>query len=461
MKNLKYWRLFLFVFLLSFLTLFQNALAKDLSFENDKLKLVLETQETDDRLLLLAIFDLKDDWHISWQNPGDAGVATEFYLDQHEIKPINQSVPTRFLYQNLLEQYGYEHKAYYLFEFAKTSLPAVFDVLWTACRDYCEPENASFKLTFQSTAGFDQQYDVALSTFPPQLEEPVNSRLKGHKLILNVNKALDESAYFIPSEQGLYFADSPQTVRFFKNATRITILADDIQTMPKSGLILQDSGKAYQVRLINESKSVLSLLFLAFLGGLILNLMPCVFPVLSLKALNMAQSAPKKDGHIKNAFFYMLGVLTCFSLFAGLLYAFKVAGQAMGWGFQLQSPIFVTVMIVIFLVILLYLLDILTFRLPFLNAFAKASSLHSFLTGFFAVLIASPCTGPFMGAALGYALLESSHAYLPIFLSLGFGYALPLTLLELYPKFLLKVMPKPGKWMQKLKLFLSISRNRH
>ncbi len=434
----------------------QTAFAQNLSFENEKLKLHLETDDTSQNFKILAHFELKNDWHISWQNPGDAGVAPEFYFQNKKLDVLDQSIPERFLYQDLLEQYGYSKNAYYLFEIEQKQLPGQLKVLWTACQDYCEPESTFFDIGLSATDTYNKTYQIAQKTFPVQSPTPIEAEIKGDLLVLKTDETFNGSPYFIPFQKDLYAADSPQQIENLKNGTHITISTQPLEKIPNKGLIWLSKDEAYQVKVVPKRPSLLGLLLLAFLGGIILNLMPCVFPVLSIKAINMAQNAQQKERHIKAAFSYMFGVLACFALFASLLYAFKAAGHALGWGFQLQSPIFVGTMIIIFVLILLYLFDIINIRFPFLSALTKASSFHSFLTGFFAVLIASPCTGPFMGAALGYALIENSNYIFPIFLSFGFGYALPLCLLELFPKILSRIMPKPGKWMQHIKLLLSV-----
>ena len=196
-----------------------------------------------------------------------------------------------------------------------------------------------------------------------------------------------------------------------------------------------------------ENYSWLSILLFAFAGGLILNFMPCVFPILFIKILNVAKQKDKAK-NVKEAFEYAAGVLVCFALMAGILSWLKQNGIAVGWGFQLQSPYFVASMAILFFVLALMFLDIIkiSWSLKYMPA-------GSFMTGLLAVLIASPCTAPFMGAAVGWALTseKASYFYYPVFLALGAGYALPFFLAGIYPHFLQRIMPKPGKWMEVLK----------
>ncbi len=202
------------------------------------------------------------------------------------------------------------------------------------------------------------------------------------------------------------------------------------------------------------------MMLLAFAGGIILNLMPCIFPILSIKAISLAQGSTDKKKARVEALLYLLGVVSCFMITASVLIWLRSKGEQIGWGFQLQSPVFVGLMIVIFSVILLMFLDIIQIRIPGINAIGKFSAgtknLSSFLTGFFAVLIASPCTAPFMGAAVGYTLTQPATVFYAVFLSLSLGYALPFTIIACFPKFVHKLLPKPGKWMDILKKIFAI-----
>ncbi|MBR2300012.1 MAG: thioredoxin family protein [Alphaproteobacteria bacterium] len=256
--------------------------------------------------------------------------------------------------------------------------------------------------------------------------------------------------FFIAGQRDVLSADAYQ--KTLNSKLKIETQSSDF---PAWGLLFTDKG-TYEVELEKKPENIWILLMLAFFGGMVLNLMPCVFPVLSLKALAMVQKAGAGGGRFWRAFSYTSGVLCSFLAVAGVLFYLKKAGFAYGWGFQLQSPYFIGAMILLFIVILLFVLDVWHLNLPFLTKLSDISGIHSFLTGFFAVLIASPCTGPFMGAAIGYAMFESAEIYFPMFLSLGFGYAVPFAMLEMFPKNFKKIMPKPGIWMVRLKYVLSL-----
>jgi thiol:disulfide interchange protein len=200
---------------------------------------------------------------------------------------------------------------------------------------------------------------------------------------------------------------------------------------------------------------LLPVLGLALLGGLLLNLMPCVFPVLSIKALSLAQSA----GHARrtqalHGISYTAGVLASFTLVAAVLLALRAGGAAIGWGFQLQSPLFVGALALVMFALALSLSGVIDFGTRWMGVgdrlAAAAGYRGSFFTGVLATVVASPCTAPFMGAALGFAVVQPPGVALTVFLTLGLGMALPFLALGLLPG-LGRLLPRPGAWMDTFK----------
>ena len=209
----------------------------------------------------------------------------------------------------------------------------------------------------------------------------------------------------------------------------------------------------------DDAFGMLQALFFAFIGGLILNLMPCVFPVISLKVLSFVSMSGESESKIRlHSLSFSLGVLLSFIAIAVLLIILKESGNYLGWGFQLQSPLIVSSLAIVMFVIGLVLLTDINIGSSLtrsnLNKESYSGYLNSFLTGVLAVIVASPCTAPFMGAAIGYALVQPSASTLPIFASLGVGFAAPYMLLSANPK-LISYMPRPGKWMETLKEFFA------
>lgn len=194
------------------------------------------------------------------------------------------------------------------------------------------------------------------------------------------------------------------------------------------------------------------IIIMAFLGGITLNFMPCIFPILSLKAIYLVQNSHNHRKSKIEAVQYSLGVILSFIIISTTLIFLRNKGELIGWGFQLQSPAFVLIMAIVFLVISLMLIDVIKLN----KSIVKYLGNQAFLTGLFAVLIASPCTAPFMGVAISYTLTKPAFIYYPIFIALGIGYALPFMLVGFFPKVLCKLLPKPGKWMLTLKKILAL-----
>ncbi|MFK8042324.1 protein-disulfide reductase DsbD family protein [Congregibacter sp.] len=204
------------------------------------------------------------------------------------------------------------------------------------------------------------------------------------------------------------------------------------------------------------SQGLLFMMLLAFTGGIILNLMPCVLPILSLKVLGFASAPAEQRKH--HGWLYSAGVVLSFLLVAGILLGLRGAGQAIGWGFQLQSPGFVIALAYLFVVMGLALSGLIEMGSRFMNLGSdlagRGGATGSFFTGVLAVVVASPCTAPFMGTALGYALVQPPLQGLSVFAALGAGMAAPMLLLS-YSDTARRLMPKPGPWMERLKQALA------
>jgi len=196
----------------------------------------------------------------------------------------------------------------------------------------------------------------------------------------------------------------------------------------------------------------------AVLGGLLLNLMPCVLPVLSLKVLGLAQSGESVAKARKHALWYTAGVLVAFAAVGLAVVGLRAAGAALGWGFQLQQPVFVALLVYILFAIGLSLSGVFNFGAGLAGVgqglATRSGAAGDFFTGVLAVIVASPCTAPFMGTALAYAFASSSFVALLVFLALGLGLALPFLLVGFVPA-LASRLPKPGAWMETLKQFLA------
>ena len=239
----------------------------------------------------------------------------------------------------------------------------------------------------------------------------------------------------------------------------IPVLKDEIAYF--SGILsIDDSGFQIEEELGSTAgMSLWQAILFALIGGLILNLMPCVFPVISLKVLSFVSMGGDDNSKIRNhALSFVGGVMSTFLSIATALIIIRSTGSMIGWGYQLQSPVVVGILTLIMLGIGLVLLTNINFASGLTTIGSSVQSRNdysgSFFTGVLAVVVASPCTAPFMGAAIGYALLQPSFATLPIFLALGLGFAGPYLLLALKPEWI-SALPKPGAWMETLKQFFA------
>lgn len=197
--------------------------------------------------------------------------------------------------------------------------------------------------------------------------------------------------------------------------------------------------------------SILKFILLAFIGGIILNVMPCVLPVLSIKALSIVkQSHQDKKDIFKHSLAYTFGILLSFLILSTIVILIKLSGELVGWGFQFQNPTFVIVLYSVMFVFALSMFDVLIFQAPGMNVAYQASGKTgfsgSFLSGIFAVILATPCTAPFLGTALGFAFSQPPFIILAIFLAIGLGLAMPFLMIGIFPSSI-KILPKPGNWM--------------
>jgi thiol:disulfide interchange protein DsbD len=274
-------------------------------------------------------------------------------------------------------------------------------------------------------------------------------------LTLNLERE-SESLLLVATSQGCADAGlcyPPQREYFSIDTVAGTIARTD---RPGSGPAQQPAENVPEVATPVTLTTLLYMMLLAFAGGTILNLMPCVFPILSLKVLSFAGG----EDHSKHVhgWVYSLGVVLSFVAVAAVLIALKQAGQAIGWGFQLQSPVFVTALAYLFFAMGLSLSGVIDFGGSFMgmgsNLADRKGYSGSFFTGVLATVVASPCTAPFMGTALGFAITQPPSSGLLVFAALGAGMAAPMLILS-YSSRLRNAMPRPGPWMDLLKQALA------
>ena len=407
--------------------------------------------------------EMQEGWHTYWENPGDSGSPfdAQWNVDQGIIvENVEWPTPVTIPYPPLMT-FGYEGDVVFPFKVFRaidsnlSKINLEFDFL--ICADICIPEKASLSLDL-STALPDSLVDEAVKSLPADFIQ-TQSVVEGDHLKIKFKSSQPVSnAYLFPREDNLFAYTPTQKWNRLSEDTyeiAVPVLNDEVGSF--SG-ILRINDEGFQVKEELESAPSMSLwqaILFALIGGLILNLMPCVFPVISLKVLSFVSMGGNDNTKIRNhALSFVGGVMSTFLSIAAALIIIRSTGSMIGWGYQLQSPIVVGILTLIMLGIGLILLTNINFAAGLTTLGSSVQSRNdysgSFFTGVLAVVVASPCTAPFMGAAIGYALLQPSFATLPIFIALGLGFAGPYLLLALRPDWI-SALPKPGAWMETLK----------
>ena len=412
---------------------------------------------------------MDEGWHTYWENPGDSGGPIEINWDLPDgfaVSNIKWPLPEKIEYPPLMT-FGYENFVIYPMvlsipkDYSNDYFEMTADIL--ICADVCIPESGKISSNFSDIDSDSLIYEWLESV--PSDFLPIKASIADNNLEIRFTfeKEIRE-IYFFPDENSSIDYSSKQN--FYKKDgsyfLSINLFNEELQKI--SG-VLDINGTGYkiansQIENLNEgSLSLITALIFALLGGLILNLMPCVFPVISLKVLSFVSMGGSSPEKIRNhALVFTFGVIASFMIIAFAIVLLKQAGNYVGWGFQLQSPLIVGLLSMVMVFISLVLITENSFgeSLTKLGNFERNENGYysSFLTGVLAVVVASPCTAPFMGAALGYALIQPSGESIPIFLSLSLGFSLPYLLLAANPK-LINFLPKPGNWMIALKEFFA------
>lgn len=442
--------------------------------------------------------EMKKDWHTYWENPGDAGLETKVKWtlpDGFKVSRLKWPYPEIIMMSGLVD-YGYENEIMLIAEIIpqkdlKTGeqVNIKADISYLVCKSVCLPGKSSNIINLIVNSGKDEFDAENLPVFDKYMQKipsgnPASSlNIKDDTLFVSVSldKAGDFSeSRFFPLKPGIIKNQFRQRYSTGKSGIIFSLPKDEyLQEDPDTlkGVLLtgkKNNGirfeKAYKITAVSGAKNVinnagqnntpglfLSLVF-AFLGGIILNLMPCVLPVLSIKVLSFIGNKDKsKKQIIFHGWLYTAGVILSFLFLSGLLIFLRFSGEQIGWGFQLQSPLFLTVMIIVIFLFALNLFGVFETG----NSFVKLGSkfgqsdnkLGSFSGGVAAVLLATPCTAPLMGSAIGFAITQPPVSTLTVFFFLGMGMAFPYLFVSYFPEWL-KFIPKPGLWMEHLKQFL-------
>ena len=454
---------------LSFAILFSSLLlANPVDTGHAKVSLITNLQNLNQESFYVGVrLQMQDGWHTYWENPGDSGSPFEANWTTDDgviVENVQWPTPVTIPYPPLMT-YGYEGDIVFpfqVFRSQETELKTIsVDFIFLICADICIPESASLSLDL-SSASPSEILDAQINNLPTKTIN-TNSSIEGDNLVISFQSTESFSnAYLFPRESGNFFYPENQLLeQIDKTNYKISIPLLDSKLSAFSGILSLD-GNGFQIKEQFSSQGGISLwqaILFALIGGLILNLMPCVFPVISLKVLSFVSMGGDDHTKIRNhALAFVGGVMSTFLSIATALIIIRSSGSMIGWGYQLQSPVVVGILTLIMLGIGLILLTNINIGagLTTLGSSVQSKNSYSgsFFTGVLAVVVASPCTAPFMGAAVGYALLQPSFATLPIFLSLGLGFAGPYVVLALKPEWI-SSLPKPGAWMETLKQFFA------
>ena len=454
---------------LSFTILFSSLLlANPVDTGHAKASLITNLQNLNQESFYVGVrLQMQDGWHTYWENPGDSGSPFEANWSTDDgviVENVQWPTPVTIPYPPLMT-YGYEGDIVFpfqVFRSQETELKTIsVDFNFLICADICIPESASLSLDL-SSASPSEILDNQINNLPTKTIN-TNSSIEGDNLVISFQSIESFSnAYLFPRESGNFFYPENQLLEQIDATNyKISIPLLDSKLSAFSGILSLD-GNGFQIKEQFSSQGGISLwqaILFALIGGLILNLMPCVFPVISLKVLSFVSMGGDDHTKIRNhALAFVGGVMSTFLSIATALIIIRSSGSMIGWGYQLQSPVVVGILTLIMLGIGLILLTNINIGagLTTLGSSVQSKNSYSgsFFTGVLAVVVASPCTAPFMGAAVGYALLQPSFATLPIFLSLGLGFAGPYVVLALKPEWI-SSLPKPGAWMETLKQFFA------
>ncbi len=443
-------------------------------------------------------FKLEKGWHIYWVNAGDSGEPprVRWTLPAGIIaEPFQYPAPERLPLGPLMD-FGYENAVTFPvpMHVAQTAAtgPATLhaDVDWLVCREVCLPGKASVAvMRTVASAGASVQTDAAakaivtagIASLPRSLPSGgfAHFERQNAAYLLAVDTGRSSgSAFFFPLDQTVVSDPAPQPAAATAHGVRLQLVRDENQSgklATLKGVLVLPDGTAYNVAATpgnippavaggashrTGDSGLVQALLLAFAGGIILNLMPCVFPVLFIKGLSLVQSSREQRGVLRaHGWVYTLGILVSFWIVVGILLLLRGAGHQLGWGFQFQSPVFLAIMALFLFFLSLSLAGQFEIGLSLTSAGGelaqKPGYAGSFFTGVLAMVVATPCTAPLMGVAVGYALAHSSFVSFAVFTALALGLAAPYLLLTYNPRWM-GLLPRPGAWMEVLKQLVSI-----
>jgi thiol:disulfide interchange protein len=440
-------------------------------------------------------FRLESGWHVYWSNAGDSGEPPhiKWILPAGVTAgPLQFPAPQRLPLGPLMD-FGYENEVLFPFSFDVANSAAVgpaslkAHVDWLVCREVCIPGKADLEVNRSIASGrasdLNALPDAVIwqrlsnrlpSQLPAKDKAVFQSTPAGFRLAVTTGQR-ETQAQFFPEDQDILDNPAPQSITPTATGLILNLKKDPNLTANPAqlkGILELSNGRNYEIAAAAGSvapppvappfslSSLARISLFAFLGGMILNLMPCVFPVLFLKGFALLQSGSEERHKLRaHGYVYALGVVVSFWALVALLLGLRAAGATLGWGFQFQSPVFLSLMAALLFFLGLSLAGQFEIGLTLTSAggslAAKQGYAGSFFTGVLAVVVATPCTAPFMGAAIGYALAQPAGVTFAVFTALALGLAAPYVALTLQPAWT-RWLPKPGAWMDVLKQAVSL-----
>ncbi len=431
-------------------------------------------------------FQVDPHWHVYWRNPGDSGAEPKFgFSGDARFGQVQWPAPVRLPVAHLTNL-GYEGDVAYLFEILPNTgnerIRISVDLEWLVCQEECIPGFGVLTLErpVEEASRWQDATRALRDGFLARVPQPGTAspwRIEGASVRaeggvrVRVAGPGGDAPQLYPKQGGFVSPAAPEAIRD-GHGWRLEFATNPGVAPPAQlGFVLTAQGRAWEFDGValaaapshpatpqaTENTALWALLLAAFAGGVILNLMPCVFPVLAIKLFGLVNAQGEGVAalrhRLREGVLYTAGVLATFAVLGGVFLALRAGGAAVGWGFQLQSPAVVLALILLFWLIALSFAGAFEFGHGLVRLAGQGGG-GSFMTGVLAVFVAAPCTGPFMGAALGASATLPAVQAMAIFLGLGAGLAAPFLLLVAVPA-LARRLPRPGAWMETLRQFLA------
>ena len=493
-------RLFNYLFYIIIIFFFTNAFAQQTNWSNgieSQVRIISPSTHINNQneLYLGLQYQLKKGWKTYWLSPGEGGFPQNIdWSKSKNIQNIEVLWPTPYEFEILgFKSLGYIDEVVFplktTIQNIEKETSVVLDVNYLTCKDICIPGNAHLELLIPSGIGQITEHsfiiEKSLSLIPiDNLEisglENVSTKASADSdnvsiiITASSQKAFVDPKFYLDTEFGLpVITPKINYSANYKNLKANFVFEKKLFTKNLFNLdvILKNNNQAFKINTdlnieekqskLSQNNSLIHFLLIAFIGGLILNIMPCVLPVLSIKLLSILKKSEERHLIRKSFIITSAGIVSSFMLLALIFIILRLIGINIGWGMQFQQPLFLIIIALILFLFALNLFGLFEFNVPSLISSRIHQKLHQtnyfsdFFNGFFATILATPCSAPFVGTAITVAFTQSYFVMMEIFFCMGVGMAAPYLLVSLFPSIVI-ILPKPGQWMQGIKYFLGL-----